>query len=72
MRSRCSCGVFSGDARFTDAIYTGPGVTQDGQIITCNVCPFTERLYGWGNDPYDPENGTIKLTQTFIAAIGHT
>jgi putative intracellular protease/amidase len=60
------------DARFADAIYTGPGVTQDGQIITCGVCPYTERRYGWGRgiDPFDPENSTVKLTKAFIAAMG--
>jgi len=63
-------GTGQRDARFTDGVYTGPGTTQDGQIITCGVCPYTERLYGWGLDPYDPENGTIKLTKTFIAAMG--
>ena len=59
------------DARFADAIYTGPGTTQDGQIITCGVCPYTEKRngWGWGIDPYDPENSTVKLTKAFIAAV---
>ncbi len=56
------------DTRFANAIYTGPGTTQDGLIITCGVCPYTEKLNGWGMDPYDPENSTVKLTKTFIAA----
>ena len=51
------------DPRFIDAIYSGPGVVQDGKIITSGVCPNLERVYAM-------ENGTIKLTQTFIAAIG--
>jgi putative intracellular protease/amidase len=58
------------DPRFADAIYSGPGTTQDGQIITCGVCPNTEKLNGWGFDPFDVENGTVKLTKTFIAALG--
>lgn len=51
------------DPRFAGAIYSGPGVVQDGKIITSGVCPNLERVYAM-------ENGTIKLTQTFIAAIG--
>jgi putative intracellular protease/amidase len=58
------------DSRFADANYIGPGTTQDGNIITCGVCPYTEKMYGWGVDAFDPENGTIKLTKAFIAAIG--
>jgi putative intracellular protease/amidase len=60
------------DPRFADAIYIGPGTTQDGNIITCGVCPNIEKVYGWGMDPYDPEGGggTIKLTKAFIAALG--
>jgi putative intracellular protease/amidase len=27
--------------RFTDAIYSGPGVVQDGKIITSGGCPAT-------------------------------
>jgi putative intracellular protease/amidase len=58
------------DPRFADGIYIGPGTTQDGNIITCGVCPNTEKMYGWGVDPYDPEYSTIKLTKAFIAALG--
>ncbi len=51
------------DPRFVDAIYSGPGVVQDGKIITSGVCPNLEKMYGM-------QNGTIELTQKFIAAIG--
>ncbi len=51
------------DPRFVDAIYSGPGVVQDGKIITSGVCPNLERAYGM-------QNGTIELTQKFISAIG--
>jgi putative intracellular protease/amidase len=57
------------DRRYADAIYTGPGTTQDGRVITCGVCPNIEKRYGWGFDPFDIENGTVKLTKTFITAI---
>ena len=50
------------DPRFIDAIYSGPGVVQDGKIITSGVCPNLERVYGM-------QNGTVELTQKFIAAI---
>jgi len=51
------------DLRFVDAIYSGPGVVQDGKIITAGGCPAAERLLGL-------QNRTVELTQTFIAAIG--
>ena len=51
------------DPRFVDAIYSGPGVVQDGKIITSGVCPNLERAYGM-------QNGTIELTKKFIAEIG--
>jgi putative intracellular protease/amidase len=51
------------DPRFVDAIYSGPGVVQDGKIITSGVCPTLERIFAM-------QNGTIELTQKFIAAIG--
>jgi putative intracellular protease/amidase len=51
------------DPRFADAIYSGPGVVQDGKIITSGVCPFIEM--GWGM-----ENVTLKLTRTFISELG--
>ena len=50
------------DPRFEDAIYSGPGVVQDGQIITSGVCPNIEKVWGL-------ENGTVKLTKAFIAAV---
>ena len=50
------------DLRFTDAIYSGPGVVQDGKIITCGGCPAGERYLG-------VQNRTLELTKTFIAAI---
>jgi len=51
------------DRRFVDAIYSGPGVVQDGKIITSGTCPSGEKTYG-------RQNGTVELTQKFIAAIG--
>jgi putative intracellular protease/amidase len=59
----------STDPRFAGAVYNGMGIVHDGEIITCGVCPNIEQSYGWGNDPYDPENGPIKLTKEFIAAL---
>jgi len=51
------------DQRFKGAIYSGPGVVQDGKIITSGACPTLERLLAL-------QNGTVELTQKFIAAIG--
>ncbi len=51
------------DPRFIDAIYSGPGVVEDGKIITSGNCPNIEKAYGM-------QNGTVGLTQKFIAAIG--
>jgi len=51
------------DPRFLDAIYSGPGVVQDGKIITSGSCPFMERRVGL-------QNRTVELTQTFIKALG--
>ena len=45
------------------ATYSGPGVVQDGKIITGGGCPSTEANRGI-------QNRTFELTQTFIAAIG--
>jgi putative intracellular protease/amidase len=50
------------DPRFGGAIYSGPGVIQDGKIITSGVCPWIERAMGLPNN-------TVELTQTFIKAI---
>ncbi len=51
------------DLRFEGAIYGGPGLVQDGKIITFGVCPNIEKTYGL-------EGGTVKITKAFIAAIG--
>jgi putative intracellular protease/amidase len=51
------------DPRFEGAIYSGTGVVQDGKIITSGACPMLERALGL-------QNGTVELTQKFIAAIG--
>ena len=48
---------------FEGATYSGPGVVQDGKIITGGGCPITEANRGI-------QNRTFELTQTFIAAIG--
>ncbi len=50
------------DDRFTGAIYGGTGVVQDGNIITCGVCPQGSASYGF-NDC------TTELTQAFITAL---
>jgi putative intracellular protease/amidase len=60
-----SWGKFGGtDQRFVGAIYSGPGVIQDGNIITSGACPWMERV-GSGL-----QSKTVELTQTFIKAIG--
>ncbi len=48
---------------FKDAIYSGSGLVQDGLIITSGICPTIEKTSGM-------ENGTVKLTKAFIAAVG--
>jgi putative intracellular protease/amidase len=47
---------------FQDAIYGGSGLVQDGLILTSGVCPTLEKVLGM-------ENGTVKLTKAFIAAV---
>lgn len=47
---------------FEDAIYSGTGLVQDGLIITSGVCANIEKALGM-------ENGTVKLTKAFIAAV---
>jgi putative intracellular protease/amidase len=47
---------------FEGATYSGPGVVQDGKIITGGTCPISEAYRGI-------QNRTFELTQTFIAAI---
>ena len=44
------------------ATYSGPGIVQDGKIITGGTCPSAEAYRGM-------QNKTFELTQTFIAAI---
>ena len=51
------------DLRFEGAIYSGPGVVQDGQIITSGICPRLEIAVGM-------QSGVVELTQKFITAIG--
>ncbi len=65
LKTEKSWGKFGGtDQRFVGAIYSGPGVIQDGNIITSGACPFMERLGG------GLQSKTVELTQKFIAAIG--
>jgi len=47
---------------FKDAVYSGSGLVQDGLIITSGICPTIEKTSG-------VENGTVKLTKAFIAAV---
>jgi len=47
---------------FKDAIYSGSGLVQDGQIITSGICPTIEKTLGM-------ENGTVRLTKAFITAV---
>jgi putative intracellular protease/amidase len=51
------------DSRFEGAIYSGPGVIQDGKIITSGACPYIERRFGM-------PSRVVPLTQTFIKALG--
>ena len=65
LKTEKSWGKFGGtDQRFVDAIYSGPGVIQDGNIITSGACPWMERVGG------GLQSKTVELTQTFIKAIG--
>jgi len=47
---------------FEGTIYSGTGLVQDGLIITSGICPTIEKVTGM-------ENGTVKLTNAFIAAV---
>ena len=51
------------DSRFEGAIYSGPGVVQDGIIITSGICPVMEANTGL-------RDCTPELTQAFIAKLG--
>ena len=65
LKTEKSWGKFGGtDQRFVGAIYSGPGVMQDGNIITSGACPWMERVGG------GLQSKTVELTQTFIKAIG--
>jgi len=65
LKTEKSWGKFgSTDQRFVDAIYSGPGVIQDGNIITSGACPFMERVGG------GLQSKVVELTQTFIKAMG--
>jgi len=50
------------DDRFTGAIYGGTGVVQDGNIITCGVCPQVSADRGL-------PDGTVELTRAFITTL---
>jgi len=47
---------------FEGAIYSGKGVTRDGNIITSANCPYAARYYG-------RDDGTSELTKIFIETI---
>ncbi len=47
---------------WTDAIYKGKGVVQDGNIITGGVCPYLAR-------ENTEQDTTVELTQKFIDAL---
>jgi len=47
---------------FTGAIYSGMGVVQDGNIITCGICPQVSVDQGW-------TDCTAELTQAFITTL---
>jgi putative intracellular protease/amidase len=50
------------DSRFEGAIYSGPGVVQDGIIITSGICPAMESVTGL-------HDCTPELTRAFIAEL---
>jgi putative intracellular protease/amidase len=51
------------DWSFEGAIYSGPGIVQDGMIITSGICPSIESGTGL-------REGTPELTRAFIAKLG--
>jgi len=48
--------------KFTGAIYSGMGVVQDGNIITCGICPVVSESEGF-------PDCNIELIQAFIDAL---
>lgn len=48
--------------RFSEGIYSGTGVVQDGNIITSGTCPAQAQYSG-------RPDGTAELTKTFIEAL---
>jgi putative intracellular protease/amidase len=48
--------------QFEDAIYSGNGIVQDGNIITSGVCPYAARML-------DLPDGTTGLIEALIAQI---
>ena len=48
--------------KFTGAIYSGMGVVQDGNIITCGNCPVSSETFGLSDC-------TAELTQAFITTL---
>lgn len=54
---------FFGDARFKGAIRSDGLVVKDGNIVTSRICPRERGYFG------ESEDGTAKLTQTFIAEL---
>ena len=50
------------DARFTDAIYSGSGVVQDGLIVTSGICPNLAKVL-------KKPDGTSELTMKFVSMI---
>jgi len=55
---RYSYGSKGHDLRFNDAIYSGKGVVQDGNIITSTYCSF-----------FGPQDQTVELTKALIAEL---
>ena len=67
--TKTSPGIPVTDPKFTDAIYSGKGVIQDGVIITSGICPNIEKVakqQGWGEGFID---GTPELTKMLISSL---
>jgi putative intracellular protease/amidase len=45
-----------------DAVYSGDGIVQDGQIITSGICPYMAKTKGL-------QDGTVALTKALIAEL---